>query len=212
MKVKTKNDKEFELVTSWDDGCSLDLHLAELLEKYHLPAIFYIPTGSPDLKKNDIKKLSKKFDIGGHTISHRILRDIPPDECYCELRDSREQLQNIIGREVSSLCYPRGRYNVNVKRIAKDIGYREARTTKVLNLFKPTDLMAIETSVHVCNRREYKGVYWLNIALDLFDKVIKTDSLFNYFHLWGHSWEVQKFDCWKDLEFLFSYIHENIQS
>jgi len=212
MKVKTKQGKEFELLTSWDDGYSLDLRLAGLLEKYHLPGMFYIPTGLSDLSKKEIKGLSERFDIGSHTVSHRILRNIPLEECYQELKDSKEQLQDIIGREVYSLCYPRGRYNKNVKCIAKDIGYREARTTKVLNLFTPTDPMAMETSVHVYNRKEYKGVYWLDIALDLFDTIMEPNSLYNYFHLWGHSWEIEKYNYWKHLEFLFSYIKNNAKN
>ena len=124
----------------------------------------------------------------------------------------KEYLENLVGQKISSLCYPRGRYNKEVINIAKDIGYEEARTTKVLNLFEPENPFEIITSAHVYNRREYNGVYWLDMAINLFNKAIESHSRYNYFHLWGHGWEINKFNYWEDLELLFSYINENLQS
>lgn len=210
MRRITKKGKEIELVTSWDDGCLSDLRLAELLRKYKLPAIFYIPVKC-ELSKHDICVLAKDFDIGGHTINHKILRGLDPDEAYCELKDSKDYLEDLTGQKIHSLCYPRGRYDNSIINIVQEIGYKEARTTKVLNIFKPTDPFEIETSVHVYNRKEYDGVDWLNTAMVLFNKVIRPSGRFDYFHLWGHSWEISKFDYWKDLELLFSYIRGNLK-
>jgi len=210
MRRITKLGKKLNLLTSWDDGGIDDLKLAKLLRRYNLPAMFYIPTGNCQLSKKDIKFLSKSFEIGGHTINHRILRTLHPEEVYCELKDSKEELESLTGQEIYSLCYPRGRYDKKVIETAEGIGYREARTTKVLNLFEPTNLFEIETSVHVYNRKEYGGVYWLDIAMDLFNKVIDPATNYNYFHLWGHSWEISKFNYWEDLEILFSYINESL--
>ena len=210
MKRKTKQGKEIEFQTSWDDGCVSDLRLEKLLRQYNIPTIFYIPVNKKELSDHDVKYLSKSFEIGSHTINHRILRDIHPDECYCELKDSKEYLENLIGKPVNSLCYPRGRYNQNVISIARDLGYKEARTTKVLNLFMPTNPFEIITSIHVYNRKEYNGIYWYDIAMDLFDKVIKTETKYNYFHLWGHSWEVAKYNYWNELELFLSYANENL--
>jgi peptidoglycan/xylan/chitin deacetylase (PgdA/CDA1 family) len=211
MQKTTKEGKKFELITSWDDGTIGDLDLAEMLRAHHLPGIFYVPSNSCELTKGDISGLSKHFDIGGHTVNHQILRGLRPDLAYCELKESKEYLEKLIGREITSLCYPKGRYDKDVIEIVKDLGYKEARTVKVLNLFTPTNPFEIETSVHVYNRKEYSGVYWLDMALDLFDKVIESSSTYNYFHLWGHSWEISKFDYWEDLEVLFRYMESKIE-
>lgn len=209
MKV-TKQGKEFNLITSWDDDGVDDLKLAELLRRYNIPAMFYIPSNARQLSISDIKFLSKSFEIGGHTINHRILRGIHLDEVYCELKDSKEWIEDLIGKEVYSLCYPRGRYNDKVISMARDIGYSEARTTKVLNLFEPDNKFEIITSAHVFNRKEYGGVYWFDVAMDLFNKVIEPSSEYDYFHLWGHSYELNKFNYWKDLEVLFAYMKEKL--
>ncbi len=206
----TRKGKQIELVTSWDDGCLSDFKLAELLKRYKIPAIFYIPVRC-ELSKYDIKVLARDFEIGGHTINHKILRGLHPDEVYCELKDSKDYLEDLTGQEIRSLCYPRGRYDQRVINIAKEVGYKEARTTKVLNIFKPTDPFEIETSIHVYNRKEYNGTYWLDMAKSLFQKATRQHQKYNYFHLWGHSWEISKFDYWKDLELLFSYIKGNLR-
>jgi len=211
MRRTTKKGKKFELITSWDDGSIDDLKLADLLRRYNIPAIFYIPTNNRQLSKRDIVYLSKSFDIGGHTISHKILRSLHPDQVYCELKDSKEELENLIGRKVTSLCYPRGRYDQKIIKIAKGIGYEEARTTKVLNLFKPKNPFEIVTSVHVYNRKEYKGTNWFDMAMDLFNKILEPYNGYNYFHLWGHSFELNRYNYWCDLEILLSYINENLQ-
>ncbi len=205
----TEKGKKIELISSWDDGGVDDLKLADLLRRYNIPAIFYIPTNTCQLSREDIVYLSKSFDIGSHTINHRILKNLSSDEIYCELKDSKTELENLIGKEVFSLCYPRGRYNQKVIKIAKDIGYKEARTTKVLNLFKSENSFEIETSVHVYNRKEYNGTYWLDMAMNLFNKVIEPYNRYNYFHLWGHSFELNRFNYWKDLEIFLSYINES---
>ena len=58
--------------TSWDDGVESDFRMADLLEKYQLPGIFFIPTIT-ELKEEDIKRLSQRFDIGGHSTSHHTI-------------------------------------------------------------------------------------------------------------------------------------------
>ena len=56
-----------KILTSWDDGHELDLRVMELLRKYKLPGIFFIPIeswGYSNLEKY------KDFEIGCHTYTH----------------------------------------------------------------------------------------------------------------------------------------------
>ena len=48
-----------------------------------------------------------------------------------------------------------------------------------------------------------KTIIWDKIAIKRFDEVYRKGGIF---HLWGHSWEVEKFDQWEQLEKVLSYI------
>lgn len=211
MQVKTKQGKKIELVTSWDDGAFSDLKLAKLLKKYRLPGIFYIPSNNRELLDIDIQDIAKNFEIGGHTVNHPVLRGMADDDIWAEITESKEFLENLINKPVDSFCYPKGRYTQQIIKQVEDAGYKEARTTKVLNLFKPDNPFETQCSIHVYNRKEYLGQHWFDQAVDLFEKVIDSSSLYDYFHIWGHSWEIDKFDYWKELEAFFYLIHENLQ-
>lgn len=207
-----------KLITSWDDGAIQDIRLAGLLLKYKMPAIFYIPN-TTQLGNGDLKFLAENFEIGGHTLSH------PPDmtklsdeELDNEIGFNREWCQEWSGQEVESFCYPKGRYNDKVVEAVKRAGFKEARTTTVLNYEEPEDEFLIKTSVHVYpTRKEYTEYYsaygeyvrrkWHEVAKNLYNKAKGSDK--GYFHLWGHSWELDKFDTWERLEEFLKYIRSN---
>ena len=62
-------------------------------------------------------------DIGSHTLFHHDLRELSDDECERDLRESREMLEDLLGRPVPVLAYPRGFNNVRVQRSAERAGY-----------------------------------------------------------------------------------------
>lgn len=61
-----------------------------------------------------------------HSYSHHDLTTLREDECVRDLRTSREQLSDLLHREVKFLAYPRGRHNEAVRRAAERAGYRYA--------------------------------------------------------------------------------------
>ena len=52
---------------------------------------------------------------------------------------------------------------------------------------------------------EYLDDGWFKVAVDMLDKA-KVDK--GIYHLWGHSWEIDKFDWWEPLEQLFKIIKD----
>jgi len=124
---------EVIITTSWDDGHPLDLKLAELLKKYDVPATFYIPVDNIErecMNPQQIRKLARGFDIGGHTYHHFALTRVSLEEAERDIVDVKQRLEDIIGREVLSFCYPRGRFNDEVVSIVRRAGFIGARTTK----------------------------------------------------------------------------------
>jgi len=194
-----------KILTSWDDGARHDLDIARLLRQYHLKGIFFLSNKGLELDLDEIKELSEDFEIGGHTFNHPMdLKLLDEVHQRGDIEMNRDFLEHITGKEVKWFCYPRGRYNDTTVKILKEIGIKYARTTLVGNTKEPKDNYRIATSVHVHpSRTEYKGQNWLEYAKAQFDIAKKEKGCY---HIWGHSWEVDKFNLWNDLEELFEYI------
>lgn len=197
-----------KIITSWDDGCKEDFKTAELLKKYKLHGIFFIPSRTY-LSEQEIKQLAKDFEIGGHTVTHPLdLKKLTLLQQFIEMADNRVWLQELTGQEVNWFCYPRGRYNEQTIEALKKTGFKYARTTMVGNHVESENPYRIHTSVHAFpNRREYNQKSWFQYAKEQY--TMAKESHNGYFHIWGHSWEVEQYSLWQELEELFEYIHAN---
>ncbi|MDQ3955214.1 MAG: polysaccharide deacetylase family protein [Actinomycetota bacterium] len=58
-----------------------------------------------------------------HSLSHHVLTELTEAECVKDLKQSREVLGDLLGKEVSLLAYPRGRHDEKVRRAARDAGF-----------------------------------------------------------------------------------------
>ena len=81
-----------------------------------------------------VKELSdRQFDIGGHTVSHPILRLLTGDQAAREIRQGREELERITGRSVDLFAYPNGRpgddYGPEHADLIRDLGFSAAVST-----------------------------------------------------------------------------------
>ena len=125
-----------------------------------------------------------------------------------EMALNKKWLEKIIGREVMKFCYPGGRYNEETIQALKMTGFKYARTAVVMNTEKPKDPFRVATTVHVRPyRKEYKGRKWYEVATELYKKAIGKKN--GYFHLWGHSWEIEEFNIWGELEKFFKKISKD---
>ena len=171
---------------SFDDGAKKDLKVLELLIKYGLAdnATFYIPTNC-EMSDDEILQIAKHSKVGGHTKSHpsdmKLLTD---EQLKDEIESNRRYLVDLTGQVVESFCYPRGRYDERVKQAVKDAGFKEARTTRVLCPYVE-DPFEKGTSIHMYARKEYLTSDWYEISLAFLQKGNQ-----DFFHLWGHSWEM----------------------
>jgi peptidoglycan/xylan/chitin deacetylase (PgdA/CDA1 family) len=76
------------------------------------------------LSWDQIRELSDAgFEIGSHTLSHRDLTRLDGELLRRELRDSRRAIEDQIGRKVTSVSYPFGRYSPAVIDEAMAAGY-----------------------------------------------------------------------------------------
>lgn len=190
------------LESSWDDATPQDVRLAILLAKYGLPAVFYVPI-ERKLDWGAVKGIAEHFEIGSHTITHPPdLKRLSHEEQQFEIKESKTLLEGALGKKVEKFCYPRGRYDDACVRLVKEAGYKEARTTLVLYT-EVEDVFRKHTTIHVHpNRDEYNNRPWFALAKELLAKAKEEDG---YFHIWGHSAEIEKYGLWIELEEFFKY-------
>lgn len=205
------------VTTSWDDGHPLDLKLAELLAKYELAATFYIPLFNEEnqvMKKKEIKKIAIDFEVGGHTLHHYRLTQIAREKVLPEIAEGKKGLEDIIGKEVSVFCYPGGLYSKKVVEAVEELKFRGARTTKRFQTSYPKSSFKMGTTVQAyphtvkqnfkeagINRLIFSS--WQEQAIFCFNSVCQQGGIF---HMWGHSWEIERYNLWRPLEQIFKYI------
>jgi len=223
------------VTTSWDDGHALDLRVANLLKKYQLKGTFYVPkVFEGRLAEPDIALLSQEHEIGAHTINHKILTDLEISHAQMEIEESKTWLETVTRQEIISFCYPWGKYSDEIVSFVKDAGFSCARTVAGLSISKPANPWLMPTTLHVYpfpfRKRGQKAYHWRRllqpVTRDFFalrklhvpfykmrSWVTLTKSVFDatlqqgdYFHLWGHSWEIELYGMWDDLEEIFRYI------
>jgi len=213
--------KKIIFTTSWDDGYSKDLKLANLLDKYGIKGTFYIPIRSINkwLSVDDLRTIAENHEIGAHTISHCILTETTMANARHEIIESKRQLERILNVKIDCFCYPNSKYNENIKTLVKNSGYLCARTIQRFCFTLPNDLFQMGTTLQVLNfKRDFlsilkitksplssvRGVLdWEYLAKLLFDYTLNKGEVY---HLWGHSWEIEKRGYWDKLENFLSYV------
>ena len=219
------------VTTSWDDDAVSGMRVAELLGEKKMRGTFYVPTGQLDggsrfTAANLRSLVADGFEIGAHTISHRMLTEISPSELEKEVGGCKPVLEQMLGKEVVMFCYPRGRFNASVVRELQRAGYGGARTTRMLcadaafSPFEmPTTVQAYPhtRSNYLRNMARLGGVSalvqsvpemisfesWIHLGKKFFDRVLRDGGVW---HLYGHAWELEKLNLWAQLKEMLDYV------
>jgi peptidoglycan/xylan/chitin deacetylase (PgdA/CDA1 family) len=217
------------VTTSWDDGHPSDERLAELLSRYGIAATFYVPSrnseGRPVLDEAAIRRLTSKFEIGGHSIDHVVLHRLPPEELARQVNGNKRWLEDVSGKPVRGFCYVRGRYNNAITDAVRRAGFEYARTTENFRTGigdEPHEIPAtLQFYPHPAS--DYVKMLLRGPSLSrarLFLSAVGAGTLTErvrrladqarmgggYFHLWGHSWELDERDLWGDLETALAHL------
>jgi len=120
-------------------------HATPLLQAVNIPATFFIATGFIDnnlefshdiekspfkyenLTKSDIMNIDKKgFEIGCHTVHHVNLARMAVKDIKYEIQDSKNTLENILNKPISTMSFPFGRFtdiNEEARQIIRYSGF-----------------------------------------------------------------------------------------
>jgi peptidoglycan/xylan/chitin deacetylase (PgdA/CDA1 family) len=85
------------------------------------------PWSITTLTRDQVLEMSDMgVDFQSHSWAHRDLVDLGYEACVEDLRRSKDLLENVLGRTVRYLAYPRGLHDADVRRAAKAVGYSHA--------------------------------------------------------------------------------------
>lgn len=127
---------------TFDDGqANLYTHALPVLEQEGVPALVFVVAGriggltdwedrpawrhNPLLTWEQMREMQQRgVTFGSHTLSHRRLTDLPEEQWRRELAESKQVLEEGLGRPVETLAYPYGALSAEIGQAALDMGYR----------------------------------------------------------------------------------------
>ncbi len=214
---------------SWDDGHPLDLRVASLFNRYGSKCTFYVPKNNsenlPTLGVSDLKTLSNdNFDIHSHTLNHLYLNKLSLERQAFEIKSGKAYVEDAVGKRDDIFCYPGGKYNAKTIDLVRDAGFLYARTVTMgfecayssNNWLMPTTciigpLTNFQILKHSLKRLSLRrGVTIARINNAIMNKTWKPGSdnfhQSRFYHFWGHSWEIEKYNLWEHLESLLQIL------
>jgi hypothetical protein len=145
---------------------------------------------------------------------------VPVDQWQRQVVQGKAALEQVLGHRVAGFCYPGGVMNAVARRMVAEAGFDYARTIRNLfpncgsNAFTmPTSIQFYPHRRSVILRNFVRAGAWSSRArlaaaalstddleerLQLLLQVFLTRS--GVFHLWGHSWEIDRFNLWDVLD------------
>lgn len=134
----------YAAVTFDDAFVSVRDHALPILKERKIPATIFVPTGYLGTTPGWIKKAARQsrsetvmsaeeiralasdpiVTIGSHTITHPNVSKLPADPALMELRESKLELEKIIGKPVDLFSFPHGEYTARDLELARKVGYR----------------------------------------------------------------------------------------
>ena len=207
------------VTTSWDDGHLFDLRLADLLASYDVAGTFYVAPHNVEfpsralLNERGVHELSQFVEVGSHSVRHIRFTELSDAAVRTELRDSRDHLEQLLGRDVTAFCYPGGAHSPRHRDLLIEAGFRVGRTCEAGQL-RVGDPLAMPVTMHartlagldldalaITRDRPLRAVHhlrsWESMAIDWFERALTEGGVF---HLWGHSWELDLTRSWERLE------------
>ena len=95
-----------------------------------------IPGGISGTRLRQLK--AQGWEIDAHTLTHRDLTTLGPDDLRREIAGSRAELRRRFAAAVDAFCYPAGRFDATVEAAVRAAGYRAA-TTEINGAARPGD-------------------------------------------------------------------------
>ena len=121
------------VVLAFDDGyIDQYTNAARILRRRHWPAVLnlVVHRGTTLTDAKVRRMVSWGWEIGSHTMDHKVLTKLSPGALRDQLTESRRILRKEFRQPVDFFCYPYGEFNGRVERAVERAGYLAATEVK----------------------------------------------------------------------------------
>jgi peptidoglycan/xylan/chitin deacetylase (PgdA/CDA1 family) len=129
------------VVITFDDGYQDNyLYAFPVLKEYKFCATIFLVSGHiggtnqwDSQQKEPVRLLSQDeiremadygISFGAHTVTHPHLPQLTDDRAFYEITQSKREIEEVVGKEVVSFCYPYGEVSLRVKEMVAEAGFR----------------------------------------------------------------------------------------
>lgn len=70
------------------------------------------------------------MEVGSHTLDHPFLPKLSPELADYQIRQAKDELEQVLGAEVTAFCYPYGGETPELRGMVRNAGYSNATTTQ----------------------------------------------------------------------------------
>lgn len=143
------NGNESSIVLTFDDGFQDNFEVAKKLNEQKIPLTIFVVSDFVNdargeyLTSDQLKTLSlmEFVTIGAHGKTHRPLTSLTESEWKFEIKESKEFLENILGRKISSMSFPHGRYTQEMVSYAQSLGIHKIGSSDIGTNYSGTGLI-----------------------------------------------------------------------
>jgi len=174
------------VVITFDDGYEDNfLNASPELARYGFTACFFVPSAfvnAPATRHPAEDRpmsweqlrglLAHGHEIGAHSVTHRHLTSLTPQDVAWEAAESKRVLEHHLQRPIDFFCYPAGQYNEPIRLAVKTSGYLGACTVEPGANIAGADPFALKrTEVSAFDslwdlEKKLAGAYdWLHVAV-----------------------------------------------
>lgn len=144
LSLKAKEPHRFIVAMTFDDGYADVVNAADVLQEFGGRGTAYVCPGlsgagreprshrkDADLARRlsveEMRELRERgLEIGSHSMTHRPMDVLTPDELWHEVHQSRIELEQSMGARVTSFCYPHGYSGPAARSAVAEAGYENA--------------------------------------------------------------------------------------
>lgn len=133
--IKKGEIPEQSIILTFDDGYDDFYYYAfPELQKRNMKATLFVITEfigeNGYMNESQILEVKRSgIEIGSHTLSHPDLTVLNKEQVDKEIRESKKYLEEMIGTQIISFCYPSGRFISETEILVENAGYDFAVTT-----------------------------------------------------------------------------------
>jgi peptidoglycan/xylan/chitin deacetylase (PgdA/CDA1 family) len=107
-----------------------------------------LPPGTRLMTWDELRELEANgIEVGGHTVSHAVLPNLPLARAQAEIAGCFEQLVAGLGHAPRHFAYPNGYYTPSIRRLVAEAGFAAALTTEDAENRRGGDAFALKRKV-----------------------------------------------------------------